>query len=56
MTGNEIANKIKGFKKFHNKIIQKQLQMSITKNTKKRVYTYVSPEERQNIINDLKLI
>ena len=45
--------KLQEFQKIHNKIIQKQLQSRIIK----KLYNkrYVSPEDRQQIIDKLRL-
>ena len=48
-----------GFQKIQNKIIQKQLQMSIIQNYLKKyiyIYIYIYAEERQKIIDNLRLI
>ena len=45
--------KLQKSQKIHNRIIQKQLQMNIIKKYLKKD---ISPEERQEIIDDVKLI
>ena len=50
-----------GFQKIQNKIIQKQLQLSIIQNYLKKyiyiyIYIYIYAEERQKIIDNLRLI
>ena len=42
------------FQKIHNKIIQKQLQMRMIKKYPKKDI-YISPKERQNVIDNLRL-
>ena len=49
-----LLTKLRKFPKIHNEIIQKQLQMSmIKKKTQSKIH--ISPEERQEIIDELKL-
>ena len=52
LIGNKIANKITKLQKIYNKIIQRQLQMSMIK---KYLNKYVSPEERQETIDEIIL-
>ena len=49
----ELLITLQGFQKINNKIIQRQLQMSMIKKIPKE--GYVSPEERQEIIDELSL-
>ena len=54
MIGNKIANKIASVSKkpFNNKNNNNNEDVEITDNKKK----YISPEERQQIINELRLV
>ena len=56
----KLTIELQKFKKIHNKIIQKQLQMKINviKKMNKQIpkEKYISPEERQKNIDDLRLI
>ena len=51
--GNKTADKSQKFQKIYNKIIQKQLQKNGDKEIPKE--RYVSPGERQEIIDELRL-
>ena len=53
LIGNETAIRITKVSKIHNKLIQRQLQMIMIKKYLKKV---ISPEERQKIIDNLRLI
>ena len=54
LIGNKIANTITVFQKVDNKIIQKQLQMISDKKKKKK--RYISPEERQKTIVEMRIM
>ena len=46
------TNMLTNLQKFQNKIIQRQLQIRMKKKPKEK---YISPEKRQEIIDDLRL-
>ena len=50
-----MLKELQNFQKIHNKMIQKQLQMRIIKKYLKKDI-YISLEERQKIIDNLRLI
>ena len=49
----ELVIKLQNSQKLHNRIIQKELQMNVIKKIPKE--RFVSPEERQKSIDDLRL-
>ena len=53
LIGNQIAIELRKSQKIRNRIIQKQLQMNMIKLPKER---NISPDKRQKIIDDLRLI
>ena len=54
LIGNKIANTITVFQKVDNKIIQKQLQMTSDNEIPKK--RYISPEERQKTIVEMRIM
>ena len=56
LIGNSTTAELQKFLRIHHRTIQKQLQMSmIKKYLKKDIYIYISPEKRQEIIDELTL-